>query len=75
MEDTERTRPDRETRAAERDEAELPASAGAEPSDDESAAAEAAARALDAEQRAAVGEHYREMTGRGAHQDGEGRVP
>jgi hypothetical protein len=46
------------------------ARAGTGPVDDE-----AAAEAEGLETRPGVAEHYREMTERGAHQQGEGRVP
>jgi hypothetical protein len=76
MSETSRTRPDKATHAAERDEADMPASPGKMPSPDEEAAADEAARALAADGEVErVGEHYREMTERGAHQKGEGRLP
>jgi hypothetical protein len=64
-----RTRPDSKTREAERDEARTPAHADREPTPDELEAAEE--HDLDE----GVAEHYEEMTERGAHQKGEGRLP
>ena len=65
----ETTRPNRETREAERREARTPPGPGPEPeASDEDAADEH-------ETDEDVREHYEEMTERGAHQKGEGRVP
>ena len=63
------TRPDGETRATEREDAERPAGADREPTAEEEATAES--RTLDPE----VAEHEREMAERGANQEGEGRLP
>jgi hypothetical protein len=63
------TRPSSETRAAERDEAQRPAGA------DREATSEEAARADEWELDPDVAEHEREMIQRGAHQQGEGRLP
>ena len=63
------TRPSADTRRAERAEAERPAGADREPTADEEARAES--QPLDPE----VVEHEREMAERGAHQEGEGRIP
>jgi hypothetical protein len=64
-----RTRPDEQTREAERAEAEQHASAGRMPTAEEEAAAEGNEPGDD------VAEHEREMVERGAHQKGEGRLP
>jgi hypothetical protein len=64
-----RTRPDQQTREAERAEAEQHASAGRMPTPEEEAAADH--NQPDEE----VAEHEREMAERGAHQKGEGRLP
>jgi len=63
------TRPSAETRDAERQEAERSAGADRQPTADEEARAES--HPLDPE----VVEHEREMAERGAHQEGEGRLP
>jgi len=63
------TRPDAETRAAERDDAQRTAGADRAPTPEEAERAEA--RDLDPE----VAEHEREMAERGANQKGEGRLP
>ena len=63
------TRPDAETRAAERDDAQRTAGADRAPTTEEAERAEA--RDLDPE----VAEHEREMAERGANQKGEGRLP
>jgi hypothetical protein len=65
---TDRTRPTKETREAERHEARTRADAGKEPTPDEARAADE--NELDEN----VPEHYEEMTERGAHQRGEGRI-
>lgn len=65
----ERTRPDKETRATEREDAETKAGADRMPT------AEEAAIADDLELDPEVAEHEREMAERGANQEGEGRVP
>lgn len=69
MSDAERTRPSPETREEERREAEQGADAGREPTPDEEEAADR--NELDED----VVENYEDMTERGAHQRGEGRVP
>ena len=63
------TNPSRETRAAERDEADAPHTADRPPTGEEAELAER--NPADP----AVAEHEREMAERGAHQQGEGRVP
>lgn len=63
------TRPTRETREAERREAQTPPGPGPEPT----AADEAAADEHEPDED--VREHYEDMTERGARQKGEGRVP
>jgi hypothetical protein len=63
------TRPSPETRAAERDDATTPAGADRAPTDEEESLAEQ--HTPDPE----VAEHEREMAERGAHQEGEGRLP
>jgi hypothetical protein len=63
------TRPSRKTREAERHEAGSGAEAGTEPTPEEEEAAE---RNTPDD---TVTEHYREMTDRGARQEGEGRLP
>jgi hypothetical protein len=65
---TDRTKPDAETRAAEREEAKAPHAPDREPTGDEAAAAEVLE--LDPE----VAEHEREMAERGKDQKGEGRI-
>lgn len=64
------TRPDDETRAAERDEADTPSRADRPPTEGEERAAEQHG-VLDDD----VIEHEREMAERGARQRGEGRIP
>jgi hypothetical protein len=63
------TRPNDETRATEREDAERTAGADRAPTPDEEAEAES--RSLDPD----VAEHEREMAERGANQKGEGRLP
>jgi hypothetical protein len=63
------TTPSRETRAAEREQAEVRAKADRPPTDDEEAAADE--HEMDPEAAA----HAEEMYERGAHQEGEGRLP
>jgi hypothetical protein len=63
------TRPNAETRDAEREEADRPAGADREPTTDEAERADA--HAPDPE----VADHEREMADRGANQEGEGRLP
>ena len=63
------TRPDKETRATERDEAERRAGADREPTPDEETQADS--RPLGE----GVAEHEKEMAERGANQQGEGRLP
>jgi hypothetical protein len=63
------TRPNRETRAAERDEAQTTAHADREPTPEEEERAEELT--LDPE----VVEHEQEMAERGVNQKGEGRIP
>jgi hypothetical protein len=63
------TRPNSETRATEREEAERPAGADREPTAEEAERADALT--LDPD----VAEHEREMADRGANQKGEGRLP
>jgi hypothetical protein len=63
------TRPNEETRAAEREDAERRAGADRAPTADEEQRAES--RPLDPE----VVEHEREMAERGVKQEGEGRIP
>ncbi len=64
-----RTRPDKATRATEREDAEQQAGSDRMPTPDE----EAIADELDLDKEA--GEHYEEMAKRGANQQGEGRLP
>ena len=64
-----RTTPSRETRATEREEAEAEHRADRPPTDEEAELAEH--QPLDPD----VSEHEREMTERGARQQGEGRLP
>jgi hypothetical protein len=66
----ERTRPSGETRAEEAREARKGADAGRPPTPDEEAAADEHGDAP-----GDVAEHYEEMLERGAHQEGEGRIP
>ena len=66
---TQPTRPNDETRAAERDDAERRAGADREPTPEEEARAESE------QPDPAVAEHEREMAERGANQKGEGRLP
>jgi len=66
---SEHTRPDRETREAERDEAKAEHEADREPTRDEEKAADELE--LDPE----VAESYEDATERGAKQEGEGRIP
>ena len=66
---TERTRPDEETRQAERAEADTEAGADRMPTPDE----ERAADSLESDPE--VAKHYEEMAERGANQKGEGRIP
>jgi hypothetical protein len=66
---SEPTRPTRETRDEERVDAQRSAGADREPTPDEEAAAEQ--NELDP----GVVQHEREMAERGAHQEGEGRIP
>jgi hypothetical protein len=63
------TRPSRATKPAERGEAKSRPSSGPAPTPADEAAADE--NELDPDVR----EHYEEMTERGAHQKGEGRVP
>jgi len=63
------TRPNAETRAAEREEADRGAVADREPTTDEAERADAHRADPD------VAEHEREMAERGANQEGEGRLP
>ena len=65
-----RTRASASTRAEEATEAERVADAGRPPTEAEARAADSNPP-LDPE----VGEHYQEMTERGANQRGEGRIP
>ena len=65
---TDHTKPSAETREADEDAIAAPHEAGRAASSDESAAAEQST--VDAD----VKEHYREMTQKGAHQKGEGRI-
>jgi hypothetical protein len=67
---TEHTTPTRETREADRAAVHAPHTAEEELTPEEEAAAERAP--VDGGDTA---EHYREMTERGAHQQGEGRTP
>lgn len=69
MPERENPRPSRATRAAERREAKSRPGAGPAPTPADEAAADE--NELDPD----VQEHYEEMTERGAHQKGEGRVP
>ncbi len=62
-------RPNDATRAAERADAQVPAGADREPTEDE--ARESEQQAIDDDVR----EHEREMAERGARQEGEGRIP
>ena len=68
MSDADRTRPTPGTRTAERREARTGADAGSEPTPEEARAADE--NDLDED----VPEHYEEMTEKGAHQRGEGRI-
>lgn len=63
------TLPSKETRAEEADEARQHADPGRAPTPDEEAAADSN------EVSAGVSEHEREMAERGAHQQGEGKLP
>ncbi len=63
------TRPSRETRDVEREDAERRAGADREPTTDEAKRADA--RTPDSD----VADHEREMAERGAKQEGEGRLP
>jgi hypothetical protein len=63
------TRPNGETRATERDDAQTPAGADREPTTEE------AARADELTLDPKVAEHEREMAERGADQQGEGKLP
>jgi len=63
------TRPNAETRDAEREEADCRAGADREPSTDEAKRADAHTPDPD------VADHEREMAERGANQEGEGRLP
>jgi hypothetical protein len=65
---TDRTKPDAETRAAEREEAKAPHTPDREPTGDEAEAADA--HQPDPE----VATHEREMAERGKDQKGEGRI-
>jgi len=65
---TDRTKPDAETRAAERQEADAPHEPDRAPTPDEEAVAETLE--LDPE----VAQHEKEMAERGAKQKGEGRI-
>jgi hypothetical protein len=69
------TEPSAATEAAEEQAFNRAHQAGRGPSDDEAEAAERAAQdpALSGDQ-AEVAEHYREMTERGANQEGEGKI-
>jgi hypothetical protein len=66
----ERTRPDRETRATEREDAAVHAQADDHPTSAEEAAAERAGPADEESSKA-----YKEAIERGARQEGEGRIP
>lgn len=66
---TEKTRPDEETRAAERDDAQVHAGADRMPTPDE----ETVADSLKPDPE--VSKNYEEMAERGANQKGEGRIP
>ena len=68
-EQDERTTPNDSTRAAERDEANRQGQADRMPTPEEEAIAD------DLELDPTVAEHEREMAERGAHQEGEGRLP
>jgi len=74
MSESARTRPDEITRDAERAEADATHMPDRAPTPEEEEAAEAARRELGGHLED-VGEHVEEMTGRGAGQKGEGRVP
>lgn len=63
------TRPSRETRDAERDEASEPAAAGREPTEEEERLAE------ENSPDPSVSEHEADMLQRGVEQEGEGRIP
>ena len=65
---TERTRPNEQTRAAERAEAETHAGPDRMPTPEEEELAERQQMPPD------TAEHYEEMAERGAHQQGEGRI-
>jgi hypothetical protein len=65
----ERERPTDATRAAEREEAERDAGADRMPTEDDERVAER--QSIDDDVR----EHEQEMAERGAHQEGEGRIP
>jgi len=64
-----RTTPDKETRAVEREDAQTSAAPDRMPTPEEEAIAD------DLELDPEVAEHEREMAERGAHQEGEGRLP
>jgi hypothetical protein len=66
---TERTKPDQDTRNAERDDAQVHAGADRMPTPDEEQIADS--KQPDPE----VSKHYEEMAERGANQQGEGRIP
>ncbi|MDQ3757309.1 MAG: hypothetical protein M3394_05635 [Actinomycetota bacterium] len=66
---TEHTKPDEQTRQADRDALDAPHSADTEPTADEERAAEQAEVSPDTPQ------HYQDMTDRGAEQEGEGKLP
>lgn len=69
MTPSEHTRPSDATREAESDDAQVRSHADREPTKDEEEQAEKT------EADPEVAEHEREMTERGAHQEGEGRLP
>jgi hypothetical protein len=66
---SEHTRPSDATRDAERDDAEVGSHADREPTKDE----EERAEKIEADPE--VADHEKEMAERGAHQEGEGRLP
>lgn len=65
---TEHTKPNEETRAADRAALDAPHGAETEPTAEEERAAEQNTVSPE------TPEHYQEMTERGAHQEGEGRI-
>ena len=71
----ERTQPDEGTEAADEVEGRAAHQADRAPTTDEEAAADRAALRPDRANPADVAEHERDMAERGAHAEGEGRIP